>query len=55
MRRLVASDLRGGLAPRSSPEDLFDLGGSRGGDVASEKDGYVGEAVSAGRARGGAA
>ena len=53
MRDLVARDLNCGAAPRSSPEDLFDLGSSAGADVASEKDTYVGEAVRAGRVRGG--
>ena len=51
MRGLVARDLHGRDGPPSSPEDLFDLGSSRGSDVAKQKDVYVGEAVSGGRRR----
>lgn len=44
VRRLVARDLGPGRAA-SDPHALFDLGESRGSDIARHKDVYVGEAV----------
>jgi hypothetical protein len=44
LRRLVARDL-GGTPAQTSPEALFDLGGSGAGDVASSKDVLVGAAI----------
>jgi hypothetical protein len=50
VRRAVARDL-GRARPRRPPAAVFDLGSSRGADVARHKDAMVGEAVSAPRGR----
>jgi hypothetical protein len=48
VRRLVARDL--GEAPSTvDPQRLFDVGDSGGSDIATQKDGYIGEAVDARR------
>jgi hypothetical protein len=50
IRRLVARDLRGPQR-RANPSVVFNLGTSRGTDVARDKDALVGEAVAAARKR----
>ena len=47
VRRLVAEDLRR-PTPSADPSVVFDLGGSGGSDVASEKDAMLGEAMERG-------
>lgn len=47
VRRLVAEDLRR-PTPSGDPEVVFNLGVSRGSDIASEKDAMVGEAFGRG-------
>lgn len=49
VRRVVDRDL-GDPTPRADPSEIFALFDSRGSDVASEKDRYVDEAISARRA-----
>lgn len=46
VRRLVARDLSGGVAPAGA-DALFDLGSSGGSDVAADKDAYLGAALEA--------
>ena len=48
VRRLVARDL-GEEIGVSDPQALFDLGDSRGSDIAANKDRYAGEAVESAR------
>jgi hypothetical protein len=48
VRRVIAADLAG-PERTSDPSILFDLGDGGPGDVAREKDRYVGDAVAAGR------
>jgi len=50
VRRLVARDLEG-VAHKTDPSVVFDLGDSGGSDVASSKDRMVAEAVVADRKR----
>ena len=47
VRRLVARDLRG-AAPAANPAAVFDLGSSRGSDIATNKDRMLAEAFAAG-------
>ncbi len=50
VRRVIAADLAG--PPRTAdPSVLFDLGDGGPGDVAREKDRYLGEALAAERAQ----
>jgi len=50
IRRLVARDL-GSSQPAVGPVAAFDLGASRGSDVARDKNAMVAEAFAAGRAK----
>ncbi|MCG8560692.1 MAG: hypothetical protein MI824_12890 [Hyphomicrobiales bacterium] len=46
VRQLIEQDL-GKSARRADPSDLFDLGDSRGTDIATDKDTVIGEAIAA--------
>ena len=48
VRRLVARDL-GGASCVAEPSAVYDVGRSRGADVARDKDTMIGEAVASGR------
>ena len=47
MRRLVDQDLAGTLSRSCDPSIVFDLGTSKGADVASQKDQMIGAATGA--------